>query len=322
MASESSVSSRVLGFRSSDLKSGIFEGTNDEEISKVSSKMCPEEQTSDFPTPKVTLVTSRFSCLSDISQGKEFTSKSPCEVVSPPTSNVQSHFNIRLLKENALRENDGLEPQQCSPSHEDSASTCSFLTVSGSSGYFSKAGTTEGSASPKFSPSADTFLHAEEAEDGGQKQAPATVLQSERLHTNTQTTESFKPTRFSFLTKEYLPNTTVSKEVSPSLPSSPAEAFDPTIASTAPSTSSDESSATVITSTAVPPATAPDPLLPKSRFFPFLNLNRDDDDQSPVEEPMSPSSDASHRTPPSGDTLKREADLVEVSSPIQYCRKL
>lgn len=308
VASESSVSSRVLGFRSSDLKNGIFENVNDEE----SAKILPKVSTPDYQ-PKVTLVTSRFSCLSDLYEGKKVSEKSPPEVVSPSTSIFQSHFNIRLLKENALRESDTLEPPQSSPSHEDSASTCSFLTVSGSSGYFSKAGTTEGSASPKFSPSADSFMPGEETEECSVSKhvGSSSVLQSERLHTNTQTTESFKPTRFSFLTNEYLPNTPtiVSKEVSPSLPSSPVEVCDPTVASTAPSTSSDESSATVITSTAVYTAQPPKPVplaaasdtahLPKSRFFPFLNLNRAE--HSPAE-PMSPASDESHRSP-SGDTV-------------------
>ena len=309
VASESSISSRVLGFRSSELKNNLFECANNEEDTETRvtpKKTFPRTSTEDTkvtsPAPKVAFVTSRFACLSDMSDKPSTSEKSPPTATSPPTSSASSHFNIRLLKENVLRENENPEIQPGSPGHEDSASTCSFLTVSGSSGYFSKAGTAEGSASPKFSPSADAFAQSEDPDESGHQKASS--AHTERSHTNAQPSESFIPTRFSFLTKEYLPSN-VSKDVSQSLPTSPAEVCDPTVASTAPSTSSDESSATVITSTAIHTSVKneQEPVKPlaKSRFFPFLNLNRVEADQSP-EEPMSPASDESQRSP-SGDMV-------------------
>ena len=220
--------------------------------------------------------------------------KTPPDVTSPTSG---THFNMRAIKECVRREIDPLEftnQPSYSPPHEDSASTCSFLTVSGSSGYFSKAYCAEGSNSPKFSPSTES-LHHKDDEDGQNKSVTFSHLRLGKFQGNQPPDPNFIPTRFSFITKEYLPRNLIGttgtggsslfKNACASLPTSPIEVTPvKTPVSTTPSSDSHN---TVVTSVAARAASA-EPSLPRSKYFPFLNVNH-----SYQDEPCSPTSDRS-----------------------------
>lgn len=247
-------------------------------------------------SPKVTLVTTKFASLSVCSPDRE--QLPPCktfpETSSPSAVPSSGIFNIKLLKENLLRESEGLDPLQPSPNLEDSSSTSSYLTLSGSSGFFSKSNATDEVPSSKTSPTAET-----EYPNEVNGEVPSSTFSFLRSPARTEpeapaaeeapSTESFKPTRFSFLTRDYLPPLDSSTEEEPALGwtssseqpiSSPVSGFTFSFSRTS------EASATTLTSATATPVlatttTTTSPTHEKSRFFSFLNLRHSPGSESP-----------------------------------------
>lgn len=209
----------LKGFSVSD-KFGLHDYANNKFKTEVE-----KESNKDSKGSKVTLVTTRFACLSVSSpDGEESSKKVPLSShlgTSPNQASSTGIFNMKLLKENVLRETEGLEPLQASPNLEDSSSTSSYLTISGSSGYFSKSGTTEPSGSTKVSPTNETD---DSHIDGGSSHHPKLSFLKSFSTENEPTVEKksaktddipkedeqsnvpFQMTRFSFITKDYLPS--------------------------------------------------------------------------------------------------------------------
>ena len=245
-------------------------------------------------SPKVTLVTTKFASLSVRSPDRE--QFPPCktfpETSSPSAVPSSGIFNIKLLKENLLRESEGLDPLQPSPNLEDSSSTSSYLTLSGSSGFFSKSNATDEVPSSKTSPTAETDYPTEV-----NGEVPSSTFNFLRSPARTEpeappteeipSTESFRPTRFSFLTRDYLPplDSSSEEERAPGWPSSSSEQpiSSPVSGFTFSFSRSSEASATTLTSATATPVLATTTSLPqdKSRFLTFLNLRHSPGSESP-----------------------------------------
>nr|XP_045622771.1 uncharacterized protein LOC123773199 isoform X5 [Procambarus clarkii] len=257
-------------------------------------------------SPKVTLVTTKFASLSVSSPDKDLPCKTFPETSSPSATPSSGIFNIKLLKENLLRESEGLDPLQPSPNLEDSSSTCSYLTLSGSSGFFSKSSATDEVPSPKTSPTAETEYPTEVNGDvpsstfsflRSPTRAEPTAHDASSLQEVTtdsteqaSSTESFGRTRFSFLTKAYLPPVDSSSEETGTTtelrwsPSSEKPISSPTSGFTFSFSRTSEASATMLTSaTATPIISTSITSTPreKSRFFSFLNLRHSPGSESP-----------------------------------------
>lgn len=245
-------------------------------------------------SPKVTLVTTKFASLSVCSPDRE--QLPPCktfpETSSPSAVPSSGIFNIKLLKENLLRESEGLDPLQPSPNLEDSSSTSSYLTLSGSSGFFSKSNATDEVPSSKTSPTAETEYPTEV-----NGEVPSSTFNFLRSPARTEpeappteeapSTDSFRPTRFSFLTRDYLPplDSSTEEERAPGWSSSSSEQpiSSPVSGFTFSFSRTSEASATKLTSATATPvlATTTSPPQEKSRFFTFLNLRHSPGSESP-----------------------------------------
>ncbi|XP_063876934.1 uncharacterized protein LOC135109485 [Scylla paramamosain] len=245
-------------------------------------------------SPKVTLVTTKFASLSVCSPDRE--QLPPCktfpETSSPSAVPSSGIFNIKLLKENLLRESEGLDPLQPSPNLEDSSSTSSYLTLSGSSGFFSKSNATDEVPSSKTSPTAETEYPTEV-----NGEVPSSTFNFLRSPARTEpeappaeeapSTDSFRPTRFSFLTRDYLPplDSSTEEEQAPGWSSSSSEQpiSSPVSGFTFSFSRTTEASATTLTSATATPvlATTTSPPQEKSRFFTFLNLRHSPGSESP-----------------------------------------
>ena len=302
-----SISSKFLFSRFSDIRDGHIDDVDDTAIrSRFSFSKSPEkpkDEENSWRTErereggKVTLVTTRFAMLSVSSPEKETPEKVIGDAISPPgiTHMPGGIFNIKLLRENALRESEGSEPLQPSPNLEDSSSTCSYLTISGSSGFFSKSSTTEGSASTKASPTTEGELTSEINSDHSIK--PFSFLRSSlsttkehiEAQTDTRTVikeepseikSSFSRTRFSFLTKDYLPASDASSEESViksfglSTVTSPVSTSFQGLDSTSGRFSTDVTPA--VSSPLVTSSEASSPPKTKSRYFSFLNIGNNE----------------------------------------------
>lgn len=249
-------------------------------------------------SPKVTLVTTKFASLSVCSPDRE--QLPPCktfpETCSPSAVPSSGIFNIRLLKENLLRESEGLDPLQPSPNLEDSSSTSSYLTLSGSSGFFSKSNATDEVPSSKTSPTAETEYPNEVNGEVPSStfsflKSPARTEPEAPTTEEAASTESFKPTRFSFLTRDYLPplDSSSEEERAPGWTSSSSEQpiSSPVSGFTFSFSRTSEASATTLTSATATPLLATtttsttSPPQEKSRFFTFLNLRHSPGSESP-----------------------------------------
>ncbi|XP_050712304.1 uncharacterized protein LOC126996136 [Eriocheir sinensis] len=252
-------------------------------------------------SPKVTLVTTKFASLSVSSPDRE--QLPPCkafpEISSPSAVPSSGIFNIRLLKENLLRESEGLDPLQPSPNLEDSSSTSSYLTLSGSSGFFSKSNATDEVPSSKTSPTTETEYPNEVNGEVPSStfsflKSPARTEPEAPTTEEAASTESFKPTRFSFLTRDYLPplDSSSEEERAPGWISSSSEQpiSSPVSGFTFSFSRTSEASATTLTSATATPLLATttttttsttSPPQEKSRFFTFLNLRHSPGSESP-----------------------------------------
>ncbi|KAK3874803.1 hypothetical protein Pcinc_020283, partial [Petrolisthes cinctipes] len=267
---------------------------------------------------KVTLVTTKFASLSVSSPDRDLPCKTFTETSSPSATPSSGIFNIKLLKENVLRESEGHYPLQPSPNLEDSSSTSSYQTLSGSSGYFSKSSATDEVPSSKTSPAAEpeypsdtigdvppttfSFLRSPRSPARTEEppppppppppllpppQPPPPLVQdASEGETHIQTTsseDSFKPTRFYFLTKDYLPpiddtsEETTTTTTTTTIPHwSPLAVDQPPISSgfTFSFSKSTEASATTLTSATPSPlvaSTSSPTKLSSSKFFSILS---------------------------------------------------
>ncbi|KAG7169859.1 hypothetical protein Hamer_G024438, partial [Homarus americanus] len=289
------------------------------------SEHCVSTYATTQSSPTVTLVTTKFASLSVSSPDKELPCKSFPETSSPSATPSSGIFNIKLLKENLLRESEGLDPLQPSPNLEDSSSTCSYLTLSGSSGFFSKSNATDEVPSPKTSPTAETeyptevngdvpsstfsFLRSPARSEPTVHDTPSLQEATTDVTDQPSSTESFGRTRFSFLTKAYLPPMDSASEENGTTtelrwsPSSEKPISSPTSGFTFSFSRTSEASATTLTSATVTPVVTSSTASPppdKSRFFSFLNLRHSPESVSPP----SPSRSTGEKVSPPGSSHK------------------
>ncbi|XP_069948165.1 protein unc-13 homolog A isoform X15 [Cherax quadricarinatus] len=280
--------------------------TSDGKAFTWNSENCASTYATTHTSPKVTLVTTKFASLSVSSPDKELPCKTFPETSSPSATPTSGIFNIKLLKENLLKESEGLDPLQPSPNLEDSSSTCSYLTLSGSSGFFSKSNATDEVPSPKTSPTAETeystevngdlpsstysFLRSAQAEATAVHDVPSTQEVTIDSTEQASNTESFGRTRFSFLTKAYLPPMDSASEETGTItelrwsPSSEKPISSPTSGFTFSYSRTTEASTTMLTSATVTPIVSTSSTSTpreKSRFFSFLNLRHSPGSESP-----------------------------------------
>ncbi|XP_076049378.1 uncharacterized protein LOC143030059 [Oratosquilla oratoria] len=169
-----------------------------ESLSTWSPTQGEESKISPRKEPRVMLVTRRFASLAlesppDQTQdslpkdsASSLEPSSPCvasaAAATTTTTTTAGLFNIKLMKENFLRENsDEKDPYlQPSPNLEDTSSTSSHLTWSGSSGFFSKYSTTDASDIPsgKTSPATDACDLTSDSAAGESSSRPSALAKA------------------------------------------------------------------------------------------------------------------------------------------------